>query len=94
MAEEIFEGNFADTCGEKIPLVSMGGWAEGQTYADPYSGCYSYGYPRWHKILRPLWWGEIDILDVIYFVSQENIFVKESKFLLQNNIFCHKQGKK
>ena len=32
---EIFEGDSADTCAEKIPLVSMGGQAEGLACADP-----------------------------------------------------------
>ena len=32
---EIFKGDFADTCTEKIPLVSMGGRADGQACADP-----------------------------------------------------------
>ena len=32
---EIFEGESADTCGEKFPLVLMGGRAEGLAYADP-----------------------------------------------------------
>ena len=32
---EMFEGNFADTCTDKFPLVSMGGRAEGQVCADP-----------------------------------------------------------
>jgi hypothetical protein len=26
---EMFVGNFADTCANKIPLVLIGGWAEG-----------------------------------------------------------------
>ena len=32
---EMFEGDSADTCGGKFPLVSMGGRAEGLAYADP-----------------------------------------------------------
>ena len=32
---EMFEGDSADTCAEKCPLVSMGGRAEGQACADP-----------------------------------------------------------
>ena len=32
---ELFEGDFADTCAEKIPLVSMGARAEGLACADP-----------------------------------------------------------
>ena len=31
---EMFEGDFADTCGEKFPLMSMGGCAECPTCAD------------------------------------------------------------
>jgi hypothetical protein len=29
-----FKGYSADTCGEKFPLTSMGGWAEGLACAD------------------------------------------------------------
>ena len=32
---EMFEGDSADTCAEKFPLVSMGGRAEGLGCADP-----------------------------------------------------------
>jgi hypothetical protein len=32
---EMFEGDSADTCAEKFPLVSMGGRAKGLTCADP-----------------------------------------------------------
>ena len=32
---EMFEGNSADMCGEKFPLMSMGGQAEGLACADP-----------------------------------------------------------
>ena len=32
---EMFEGDFADICGKKFSLVSMGGLAEGQACADP-----------------------------------------------------------
>ena len=32
---EMFEGDSADTCGRKFPLVSMGGRAEGPACADP-----------------------------------------------------------
>ena len=32
---EIFEGDSADMCAEKFPLVSMGGRAEGLACADP-----------------------------------------------------------
>ena len=32
---EMFEGDFADTCAGKFPLVSMGGLAEGLACADP-----------------------------------------------------------
>ena len=32
---EMFEGDFADTCADKFPLVSMGGRAEGLMCADP-----------------------------------------------------------
>ena len=32
---EMFEGDSADTCGRKFPLVSMGGRAEGLACADP-----------------------------------------------------------
>ena len=32
---EMFEGDSADTCGGKFPLVSMGGRAEGLACADP-----------------------------------------------------------
>ena len=32
---EMFEGDSADTCAGKFPLVSMGGRAEGLTCADP-----------------------------------------------------------
>ena len=32
---EMFEGDSADTCAEKFPLVSMGGRAEGLACADP-----------------------------------------------------------
>ena len=32
---EMFEGDSADTCAEKFPLVSMGGRAEGIVCADP-----------------------------------------------------------
>ena len=32
---EMFEGDSGDTCAEKFLLVSMGGRAEGLTYADP-----------------------------------------------------------
>jgi hypothetical protein len=31
---EVFEGDSADTCAGKFPLVSMGGRANGQAYAD------------------------------------------------------------
>ena len=31
---EMFEGDSADTCAGKFPLVSMGGRAEGQACAD------------------------------------------------------------
>ena len=31
---EMFEGDSADTCGEKFPLVSMGSQAEGLACAD------------------------------------------------------------
>jgi hypothetical protein len=31
---EMFEGDSADTCGGKIPLMLMGGRAEGLAYAD------------------------------------------------------------
>ena len=31
----MFEGDFADKCAEKCPLVSMGGQAEGLACADP-----------------------------------------------------------
>jgi hypothetical protein len=33
--KEIFEGDSADTCAEKFPLVSMGGRAEGLACTDP-----------------------------------------------------------
>ena len=32
---EMFEGDSADTCAGKFPLMSMGGRAEGLTFADP-----------------------------------------------------------
>ena len=32
---EMFEGDSADTCGGKFPLMSMGGQAEGLVCADP-----------------------------------------------------------
>ena len=32
---EMFEGDSADTCGGKFPLVSMGGRAEGLACVDP-----------------------------------------------------------
>ena len=32
---EMSEGDSADTCAEKFPLVSIGGRAEGQVFADP-----------------------------------------------------------
>ena len=32
---EMFEGDFADTCAGKFPLVSMGGRADGLACADP-----------------------------------------------------------
>ena len=32
---EMFEGDSADMCGKKIPLVSMGGRAEGLACTDP-----------------------------------------------------------
>ena len=32
---EMFEGDSADTCTEKFPLMSMGGRAEGLACADP-----------------------------------------------------------
>ena len=32
---EMFEGDSADTCGEKFPLVSMGGRADGLACPDP-----------------------------------------------------------
>ena len=32
---EMFEGDSADTCGGKFPLVSMGGRADGLACADP-----------------------------------------------------------
>jgi hypothetical protein len=32
---EKFEGDSAETCGVKFPLMSMGGLAEGLTCADP-----------------------------------------------------------
>ena len=32
---EMFEGDSADTCAGKFPLVSMGGRAEGLACADP-----------------------------------------------------------
>ena len=32
---EMFEGDSADMCGRKFPLVSMGGRAEGLACADP-----------------------------------------------------------
>ena len=32
---EMFEGDFADTCGGKFPLMYMGGQAEGLACADP-----------------------------------------------------------
>jgi hypothetical protein len=32
---EMFEGDFADTCAGKFPLVSMGGRAEGLACSDP-----------------------------------------------------------
>ena len=32
---EMFEGDTADLCAGKFPLVSMGGRAEGLSYADP-----------------------------------------------------------
>ena len=32
---EMFEGDSADTCAGKFPLVSMGGRVEGLTCADP-----------------------------------------------------------
>ena len=32
---EMFEGDSADTCAVKFPLVSMGGRAEGRACADP-----------------------------------------------------------
>ena len=32
---EMFEGDSADTCGGKFPLVSMGGRVEGLACADP-----------------------------------------------------------
>ena len=32
---EMFEGDSADTCGQKFPLVSMGGRAEGLACVDP-----------------------------------------------------------
>ena len=31
---EVFTGDSADTCGEKFPLVSMGGRANGHAWAD------------------------------------------------------------
>ena len=31
---EMFEGYSAETCAGKIPLVQMGGWAEGPASAD------------------------------------------------------------
>ena len=33
--EEMFEGNFADMCANKIPFIAMGGRAEGLECADP-----------------------------------------------------------
>ena len=33
--KEMFEGDSADTCGGKFPLMSMGGRAEGLACADP-----------------------------------------------------------
>ena len=35
MLGEMFVGDSADMCAGKFPLVSMGGWVEGLTYADP-----------------------------------------------------------
>ena len=35
---EMFKGDFADTCVDKFPLVSMGGQAEGQVFTDPEQG--------------------------------------------------------
>ena len=32
---EMFKGDSADTCGEKFPLMSMGGRAEGLVCEDP-----------------------------------------------------------
>ena len=32
---EMFEGDSADTCAGKFPLMSMGGGAEGLAYAEP-----------------------------------------------------------
>ena len=32
---EMFEGDSADTCAEKFPLMSMGGQAEGLACTDP-----------------------------------------------------------
>ena len=31
----MFEGNYADTCGDKFPLMSIGGGAEGLECDDP-----------------------------------------------------------
>ena len=35
MLAEMFEGNSADMCAGKFPLMSMGGRAEGLAFADP-----------------------------------------------------------
>ena len=31
----MFEGDFVDMCAKRFPLVSIGGWVEGQACEDP-----------------------------------------------------------
>ena len=65
---EVFKGDSADACAEKFPLMSMGGWANGQSCADGERGPPS---PRAEKyILISCWelYEEVEPSGVLSFV--------------------------
>ena len=75
----MFEGDFADMCAEKYPLVLMGAWAEGLACADPGasatiggSGNFTVFFPMIvHSILKDF----VSILKQIFF-SNLHLFLR------------------
>ena len=91
---EMSEGDSADKCGEKFPLVSMGGWAEGRACTDPgartpigASGILLYLLPLLHRPLQlTLQWDIID-LDQIPDICKTTFF-RYSSVLDSSIIIC------